>query len=106
MSGIKRIRCPVLIVHGTDDSVVPYQVTAASPKPNFPGAYSNFSLFAVWVGFTRGSLQSAAAPGDQDVTAVCCDAAACARLCCRLCALIAVADTAAVANVEHTRSGP
>lgn len=26
MSGIKRIRCPVLIVHGTDDSVVPYQV--------------------------------------------------------------------------------
>ena len=73
MSGIKRIRCPVLIVHGTDDSVVPYQVTAASPKPNFPAcAYSNFSLVAVWVGFTRGSLQSAAAPGDQDVTAVCC----------------------------------
>jgi dipeptidyl aminopeptidase/acylaminoacyl peptidase len=26
MWGIKRIRCPVLIVHGTDDSVVPYQV--------------------------------------------------------------------------------
>jgi pimeloyl-ACP methyl ester carboxylesterase len=27
MWGIKRIRCPVLIVHGTEDSVVPYQVT-------------------------------------------------------------------------------
>jgi hypothetical protein len=26
MSGIKRVRCPVLIVHGTHDSVVPYQV--------------------------------------------------------------------------------
>lgn len=25
MSGIKRIRCPVLIIHGTEDSVVPYQ---------------------------------------------------------------------------------
>jgi pimeloyl-ACP methyl ester carboxylesterase len=26
MEGIKRIQCPVLIVHGTDDEVVSYQV--------------------------------------------------------------------------------
>jgi hypothetical protein len=108
MSGIRRIRCPVLIVHGTDDSVVPYQVTATSPTPHFPGVYSNFSLsfVAVWFGLARGSVQSAAAPGDHDVAAVCCDAAARARLCCRLCALIAVAHATAVANVEYTRSGP
>jgi predicted alpha/beta-fold hydrolase len=66
MSGIKRIRCPVLIVHGTDDSVVPYQVRDGDGTELFSSQQiRNYftTLNTVRVGFVRSSQQSAAATG-------------------------------------------